>query len=471
LAQAHQKHCPRLSIHHLCRAVWPMGCCKSSNGDAPAAAEKDAQSASENGTQKAIDPKHLLHNHFLGNYRTGIDLSSAESSEVYAIRDVAGDIVYEHRQSGVKTWTRALDVAPPGTACTQLQVLFHYTTESQFTSVCGNLTHSVWSQLQDDHGLFGSGVYCSPFEAAALGSQENVSRHTKAFCLDDWEEFDFCIPIIASKRDCLDLRLSNLPEMVHGCGKTMHGRQMEEGVDVWVYRNTDGPATALKSLRSNTEERLRMEVIERKARLGTDHAYTFQSMISLISCLKVQGKTLEAERYASGTAADVEADASLSVAPPSGIAPVAGAVIEALDDQAAITRAAAAVLAATQGVKGLAPPPQRATPGRSPGPNSRPAPLPSSKSNDVAVEPSGARNGPAEMTNTQGPNIAGEQCMSLDDLESEASSMGHGNGEVQENGAPHSSEADQLGDVGVTPVAEIADLDANLQWGTVCRDR
>jgi len=376
-----------------------MGCGKSSNGATPAAVQKNAQSASENGTQKVTN---LLHDHFLGNYRNGLDLDSAESSKVYAIRDMAGDIVYEHRTTGIKTWTKAVDVAPPGSSSTQLEVLFHYTTESQFTSICGNLTHSVWSLMQDEHGLFGSGVYCSPFEAAALGSQKNLSRHTKAFCLDDWEAFDFCIPILASKRDCLDLRRFQLPEMVHGPGKTIHGHEMDEGVDVSVFKNTAGPATALKSLRSNAEERLRMEVVERQARLGKDHPYTLQSMNSLISCLKVNGKTQEAERHASGTSSDVVADASLSPVAPSSIAPVAGAGIEALDNQAAISRAAAAVLAATQGVKGLAPLP--ASSGNNPGTNGRPAPMPSGKSNGVAVEPNAASSLPALMSDAQGPN-------------------------------------------------------------------
>lgn len=441
-----------------------MGCCKSSNGDAPAASQKDSQSAPE-------ELKSLLRDHFLGNYRNGTDLNSAKSSNIYAIRDMAGETAYEHKESGVKTWTRALNVAAPGTSSSQLQVLFHYTTESQFTRICGNVDNSVWPLLQDDHGLFGAGVYCSPFEPAALRSQHNVSRHTKAFCLDDWEEFDFCIPIIAAKRDCLDLRSSNLPEMVHGFGKTIHGKQMEEGVDVWVYLSSCGEVTALKSLRSNAEERLRMEVVVRSARLGNDHPYTLQSMNSLISCLRAQGKTWEAERYSSGSAADVVADASLSHAPPIGIAPVAGADMEALDDQAAITRAAAAVLAATQGVKGLAPPLPPSASKKRAGTSSSSASLPSSKSNGAVVEPSGARSEPALMIDTKGPSIVSEQCMSLDDLESEASSVGQGHSAVQENGMPRNSEANHFGDVGVTPFAEIADLDANLQWSTVYRDR
>jgi len=414
----------------------------------------------------------LLREHFLGDYRRGLDLGSSGSSKSggYAIRDVSGEPVYEHSGSGVKTWTRALDFTPPGASVQE--VLFHYTTETQFSSICGSLTHGLWSLLQDEHGLFGSGIYCSASEAAALGSREGVSRYTNAFCLDDWETYDFCIPIMACRRDCIDLRRSQLPEMIQGPGKSIHGRAMEDGVDVRVFKSSAGPATALKSLRSNAEERLRLEVVDRNARLGSDHPHTMQSMNSLVSCLRLQDKTREAERYASGTAADVVADASLSqlppgsTAPPPSVAPVAGAGL----DQAAIARAAANVLAATQGVKGSVPAgqalSQAGVPGKSPETRSKPEAAPFSSSNGVsAVEV--AVEVPVESM-PQMPNISGEDCMTLDDLESEATSTG-GREEVQESRALHGGEAsfaDDHGDFGSDPLAEI---DANLQWSSVRR--
>lgn len=232
-------------------------------------------------------------------------MASAESDQgAYTIQPVAnGDLAYHHKSSGVKTWLRALDFAPPNSSPSQIQVLFHYVTEDQFRKIVASWSKdTIWSVIEDAHGLFGRGVYCSNKEASEMGSQEKVTKHMGAFCLDDWEMTNFCVPILGASRDCLDLRRHKLDEMVHGVGKNIHGKPLPEGADVWVFKSAGGPTSAMKSLKANCDSRLRCEVVERKERLGAEHPYTTQSLNSLIAYLRSEKKLAEAERYSLGSA-------------------------------------------------------------------------------------------------------------------------------------------------------------------------
>merc|ERR1719265_2385095 len=102
--------------------------------------------------------------------------------------------------------------------------------------------------------------------------------------------------------------------MTHGPGKTIQGKSLLQDIEVWALQCPIAPM-ALATTRSNALQRLKLEVAEREAKLGDEHPYTLQSINNLVRCLKMQGKELLAERYESGSAADVVDDISNQMDP------------------------------------------------------------------------------------------------------------------------------------------------------------
>lgn len=454
-----------------------MGCSSSKGAAAPAGKEDaNAESAPETkARQQSSEKVGPLRKHFLEDYRKGLDLADGE----YSIQSAAGgEQVYLHKPSGLSTWMRALDFSPASASPSQLQVLFHYVTEDQFSRICRNIaSDSLLSMLEDAHGLFGRGVYCSNQEASDMGSQEKVTQHVGAFCLDDWEITNYCIPVIGVHRDCLDLRRHQLEQMTQGPGKNIHGKPMPENVEVWVFKSAGGPNAAMKNFKSNCDGRIRLEICERKEKLGVDHPHTVASLNSLVALLRSQGKLAEAERLSSGSADDVKRPqkesapvADPKASKPTPVAPAAGSeraastggLEDGMADMAAIQRAAMAVAAATSG--------REVPKGASTAPQEMRAPAAKKKATPSAkkkVEPPPPPPPPLPEAESA---IAADQCMSLDDLMSECTSVGGGPGgpasEI-ENGNHGINEADFLGNA--DHFADIGELDKKLQWKSVTR--
>jgi hypothetical protein len=372
-----------------------------------------------------------------------------------------------------------LDFSSPSASSDERQVLYHYVTEHDFYSLAGKFESNLWSLLEDRHALFGRGVYCSVLEPAAYGAQEAVSAFVQAYCLDDWETNNFCIPIIAHRKDCLNLRQVQLPEMVHGPGKTVHGVSMRQGTDVWVLRPA-GVEMAVRAVAHNAEDRFRMEVMRRRTKQGAEHLHVKQSMSRLVMCLKAQGKTAEADRVAAGSAADVsgpeprrqeprpsatrgENDDS-DFAQPSRNALARGPVVNYAyedDDDAdfALERAAMMrnVPAAMQKVASAAAVPQSIAP-----PAASQRAMPSNLTSEAELarrfEPeAGAYHSStaSRVEDTRAVNIAGQDCQTLADLESEATSTGDPRGNFEEDSQEERE--------------EISNIDKTLQWHSVAR--
>jgi len=271
------------------RLAWNDGEIWWRDGDGEEVVSSDSESADE----------EVLKRYFLGPYRQGLSLRknfaySVDTSEVE-------ELMYSHRGSGVKVWSRVLDLTPPSTPLTDVELLFHYTSLPRFRTITEMTVEvaELASTLQET-SIFGKGLYASHREPAEFSSLEAVAKNCYAVQLEEdpsslyqfTQMVRFCIPVIATKPHCFDLHKRATPEMDQGPGRTSRGKAMPTDQDLWLVNTVN--QQMVKDARSNNEASLTRMVEVRRQMNRNDDPETLLSVVSLARCLRSDGKAKEA---------------------------------------------------------------------------------------------------------------------------------------------------------------------------------
>mmetsp|Transcript_49921 Transcript_49921/g.125776 ORF Transcript_49921/g.125776 Transcript_49921/m.125776 type:complete len:711 (-) Transcript_49921:186-2318(-) len=247
-----------------------------------------------------------LRTYFLGAYRRYLEMETAETGYYYRVTDM-GTKVLVHEESGISTWARALDLCPIGTLPSEQELTFHYAPEDAFRSITDqSRAHAeLWASLMNRNANWGEGVYTSSKEPVDFGSREAVAHNnyatqlaTDPSSLKYWaDRTAYCIPVLAPKEICFDVRVRATPEMKYGPARNVEGKPLGEGREVWVVRATDENG-AIVNATANNRAYLEHQVVALQARVGEYHLDTLASVDELASCLAQQERYAEAERLA-----------------------------------------------------------------------------------------------------------------------------------------------------------------------------
>jgi len=261
-----------------------------------------------------LDPQDLtpaakerpLRTYFLGAYRRYLEMDTEGTGYDYGVTDM-GAKVFIHEDSGIATWARALDLCPIGTLQSEQELTFHYAPRDAFRSITDqSRAHAeLWASLMNRNANWGEGVYTSAREPVDFGSREAVAHNNYATqiqadpsSLDMWaERTAYCIPVLAPKEICFDVRVRATPEMRHGPARNVDGKPLGEGREVWVVRVIDENGATVNAT-ANNRAYLEHQVVALQARVGEYHLDTLASVDELASCLAQQERYADAERLA-----------------------------------------------------------------------------------------------------------------------------------------------------------------------------
>ena len=226
---------------------------------------------------------------------------------------------YLHWATGIRIWKDFIDVSQ---GAQEVVVLFHYTGELAYRNITepSKTKAEIWASLKALFAHYGQGVYGSSKDPAQFGSLEAILENNyrpqralfrqgeaglpdparAAQLVEENRRFvdpnscRWCIAVMAARDTVYDVHKRATPEMVHGPGRNIHGKELDKDRDIWVARVV-GDEGAVEAAAGKLVATLRERVRALEAGLGPDHEDTLGEKFRLGTILDARGSYGEAE--------------------------------------------------------------------------------------------------------------------------------------------------------------------------------